>query len=92
MSEQTTPAAAAPPPQDERGRIEEAAAAAAEPRTASPVARFLLSPAGRNVGLVLALLLLVLVGVVTAGERFASIDNTLTILRYASVIGVVSIG
>ena len=92
MSEQTTPAAAAPPPQDERGRIEEAAAAAAEPRTASPVARFLLSPAGRNVGLVLALLLLVLVGVGTAGERFASVDNTLTILRYASVIGVVSIG
>jgi ribose transport system permease protein len=32
------------------------------------------------------------VGVITAGDRFASTDNVLTILRLASVIGVVSIG
>ena len=36
--------------------------------------------------------MLCLVGVATAGEQFASIDNALTILRLASVIGVVSIG
>jgi ribose transport system permease protein len=35
---------------------------------------------------------LCLVGVWTAGEQFASIDNGLTILRLASVIGVVSVG
>jgi ribose transport system permease protein len=47
---------------------------------------------GRNLGLVLALVILIIVGVITGGERFASIDNTLTILRLGSVIGVVSIG
>ncbi|HET6626704.1 MAG TPA: ABC transporter permease [Nocardioidaceae bacterium] len=47
---------------------------------------------GRNLGLVVALVLLCLVGIATAGEQFASIDNMLTILRLASVIGVVSIG
>ncbi|GAA1921983.1 ABC transporter permease [Nocardioides hwasunensis] len=49
-------------------------------------------PFGRNLGLVLALLLICAAGVITAGDRFASIDNTLTILRFASTIGVVSIG
>jgi ribose transport system permease protein len=83
--------AAAPPPADEHGRIEAAAAAAAAgPR--SPAARFLASPAGRNAGLVVALLLLCAVGAVTAGDRFVSDDNLLTILRLASVIGVVSVG
>jgi len=46
----------------------------------------------RNLGLVIALVLLCVIGVITAGERFASTDNLLTILRLASVIGVVSIG
>src|SRR5690606_31932232 len=32
------------------------------------------------------------VGIVTAGDRFLALDNALTILRLASVIGVVSIG
>jgi ribose transport system permease protein len=50
------------------------------------------SPAGRNVGLVLALVILCGVGIATAGGQFASVDNALTILRLASVIGVVSIG
>lgn len=49
-------------------------------------------PAGRNLGLVIALLLLCVVGVITAGDRFASFDNMMTILRLASVIGVVSVG
>ena len=47
---------------------------------------------GRNIGLVLALLLICAAGVITAGDRFASIDNMLTILRFAATIGVVSIG
>lgn len=47
---------------------------------------------GRNLGLVLALLLLCVVGAVTGGERFASIDNALTILRLAAVLGVLCIG
>jgi ribose transport system permease protein len=46
----------------------------------------------RNLGLIIALALLCIVGVITAGDRFASTDNVLTILRLASVIGVVSIG
>lgn len=46
----------------------------------------------RNLGLVIALVVLCVVGVVTAGDRFASTDNLLTILRLAAVIGVVSIG
>ncbi|WP_127131155.1 ABC transporter permease [Georgenia sp. SYP-B2076] len=47
---------------------------------------------GRNLGLVIALVLLCVVGVVTAGERFASLDNVMTILRLAAVIGVLSVG
>jgi ribose transport system permease protein len=53
---------------------------------------FMSGPVGRNLGLVVALVILCIVGVVTAGDRFADIDNVLTILRLASVIGVVSIG
>jgi ribose transport system permease protein len=49
-------------------------------------------PLGRNLGLVIALVILCIVGVVTAGDRFASVENVLTILRLASVIGVVSVG
>ncbi|MCL8251392.1 MULTISPECIES: ABC transporter permease [Aeromicrobium] len=46
----------------------------------------------RNLGLVIALVVLCVVGVVTAGERFASTDNIVTILRLATVTGVVAIG
>lgn len=46
----------------------------------------------QSIGLVVALLLLVLVGYITAGERFTSVGNLLVILRFASVIGVISIG
>ena len=55
-------------------------------------AGLLAGPLGRNLGLVIALALLCIVGVATAGDRFASVDNVLTILRLASVIGVVSVG
>ena len=47
---------------------------------------------GRNLGLVIALAILCIVGVATAGDRFAAFENALTILRLASVIGVVSVG
>jgi ribose transport system permease protein len=52
----------------------------------------LAGPVGRNLGLVVALVLLCIAGIATAGDRFADVDNVLTILRLASVIGVVSIG
>ncbi|UWM52546.1 ABC transporter permease [Streptomyces carpaticus] len=50
------------------------------------------SPAGRNLGLVVALLLLCVIGMATVGDRFGSFDNMMTILRSASVIGVISVG
>ncbi|GAA4003353.1 ABC transporter permease [Allokutzneria multivorans] len=51
-----------------------------------------LAKSNRTLGLVIALGLLCVVGAATAGERFASLDNLLTVLRLASVIGVVSVG
>ena len=53
---------------------------------------WLSGPAVRNLGLVVALALICVVGVITGGERFADVDNVLTILRLASVVGVLSIG
>lgn len=90
MSDQTPSAPPTTPPADEHRRIE--AAAAAEGETQSGFVRFMSSPFGRNLGLVIALLVLCAVGVATAGDRFASTDNMLTILRLASSIGVVAIG
>jgi ribose transport system permease protein len=58
----------------------------------SPLRRFLGGGVGRNLGLVIALLLIVAVGAFTAGERFIDVGNFLTIIRFASVIGVISIG
>lgn len=77
---------AAPVPADESARVEEASAAA--PGRRNP----LRGAAGRNLGLVIALVLVCAVGVATAGERFASVDNLMTILRLAAVIGVLSVG
>nr|WP_240034873.1 ABC transporter permease [Glaciihabitans arcticus] len=54
--------------------------------------RFLASSAGRNIGLVVALIILIIIGTVTAGDRFASFQNVLSILRLASITGVISIG
>lgn len=56
------------------------------------VQRFMSGSVGRNLGLVVALLLLVIVGAVTAPDTFTSVSNILTILRQASIIGVISIG
>ena len=76
-------------PSGEQQRVESSARTTAQP---SALARALDNPGARSLGLVIALALLVVVGIWTGGERFASVDNTLTILRFASVIGVVSIG
>jgi len=83
--------AAAPPP-DEQKRVEVVAEQAGHTSKESNLARALSSPAGRNLGLVIALAILIVVGIATGGDRFASTNNMLTILRLASVIGVVSIG
>jgi len=58
----------------------------------NPVRRFLAGSAGRNLGLVIALLLIVIVGWATAGERFMSFSNFEVIIRYGSILGVVAIG
>ncbi|GLK15878.1 ABC transporter permease [Herbiconiux flava] len=61
-------------------------------KTPSAIGRMLGGSAGRSLGLVIALLALFVVGTVTAGDRFASFENVLTIIRFASIIGVISIG
>ncbi len=61
-------------------------------REPNPVLALLRSSMGRNLGLVVALLVLCIVGAVTAGDRFTTTDNALTILRLSATIGVVSIG
>ena len=48
--------------------------------------------AGRNLGLVVALILLCVVGAVTGGDRFLDVGNLLTILRLAAVFGVLAVG
>ncbi|MBI2242628.1 ABC transporter permease [Nocardioides sp.] len=61
-------------------------------REANPALALLSTSVGRNAGLVVALLLICVVGAVSAGDRFTSSDNALTILRLAAGVGVVSIG
>lgn len=69
----------------------EPTAAVGEPRD-SLAKKLFSGAAGRNIGLIIALLLLIIVGAVTAGDRFMDFDNVLSILRFSSVIGVVAIG
>jgi ribose transport system permease protein len=87
MSDPTTPATTAAPPPDEHQRVEAAGSAGR-----SGFAQVMASPAGRNLGLVVALIVLCLVGVGTAGDRFADVDNVVTILRLSAVIGIISVG
>jgi ribose transport system permease protein len=82
VSEQNTDVGSSVPPAVDRPKE----------RADSPTRRFLGGPVGRNLGLVIALALLVVVGAVTAGDRFLNLENMLTIVRYASIIGVISIG
>jgi ribose transport system permease protein len=77
------------PAADDSARVERVAEAGQGKRSTGGLLK---GATGRNLGLVIALLALCIFGVITAGERFASIDNLLTILRLASIFGVVSIG
>jgi ribose transport system permease protein len=74
------------------GTTRDGAADAGRTEASNGSGSFLSGPVGRNLGLVIALAILCIVGVATAGDRFADVDNILTILRLASVIGVVSVG
>lgn len=85
----TDTAGVSPGPTSDSKRVEEAAARAGEKEGGLALLR---TSAGRNLGLVLALVLVCVAGFVTSGSQFANLDNALTILRLASVIGVVSIG
>lgn len=58
----------------------------------SRLRRFLTGPAGRNIGLIIALLVLVVIGWITGGDRFMDWKNVETIVRYGSILGVVAIG
>ncbi|GGK79947.1 ABC transporter permease [Ornithinimicrobium pekingense] len=46
----------------------------------------------RDLGLVVALVALLVIGVATSGERFLSVANLMVILQQAAIIGVISIG
>ena len=84
MSEQTSPTGVRTPPTTTTTTVT---------TTDQPAWRRLLSgPAGRNLGLVVALLVIVVVGAISAPGTFTSIENVLTILRQASIIGVISVG
>jgi ribose transport system permease protein len=86
----TENAPAPAPASDETARVEAAAQETA--REDNAVLALLRSSAGRNAGLVVALVIVCVVGAATTGDRFTSSANALTILRYAATIGVVSIG
>jgi ribose transport system permease protein len=58
----------------------------------SGLRRFLSGSAGRNLGLVIALILIVVAGIITRPDRMTDVDTLLTIVRYASIIGVISLG
>ena len=78
--------------ESDTARVERAAEETATREKGGGALGVLRTSAGRNLGLVVALILICVVGTVTAGDRFADVDNVITILRLASVIGVVSIG
>lgn len=75
------------PDADESARVERVARESARTRR-GPAS----GGAARTLGLVIALAAICLVGYLTAGSRFASLDNMIVILSAASVVGVVSIG
>jgi ribose transport system permease protein len=97
VSEQTPPQTSGSPAQ--AGDLIVPTASQAPPPSGGPdgarksgFQRVMSGSVGRNLGLVVALLLLLIVGAVTAPDTFTSVSNILTILRQASIIGVISIG
>lgn len=87
MSEHQLSSPAPAPDADESARVERVAREPARTRR-GPAS----GGAARTLGLVVALAAICLVGYITAGSRFASLDNMVVILSAASVLGVVSIG
>ncbi|MDT3315467.1 ABC transporter permease [Microbacterium sp. KSW4-11] len=88
MSEQTTTGADTP-----LTPTEPAATTSTVTAPDAPLWRRILSGSvGRNLGLVLALLVLVIVGAATAPDTFLGLSNIMVILRQASIVGVISIG
>lgn len=84
MSEPTTPTRARTVPAS-------AGATPAPPTAASPLRAFFSGSAGRNVGLVIALLVMFIVGAITAPGTFLTVDNVFVILRQASIVGVIAV-
>lgn len=77
------------PVADEHRRVEALAEQAGQ---RSERSSFLSGPVGRNLGLVIALAALCIIGISTRGGDFYDFNNIMTILRLAAVVGVVSIG
>ncbi|MEU4411553.1 ABC transporter permease, partial [Streptosporangium sp. NPDC023963] len=71
---------------DESDRVE---APARKPVVASPLARL---GETRHLGLVVALVLLAVVGLVTVPDTFATTSNMVSILSLAATIGVITVG
>ncbi|GAA3638759.1 ABC transporter permease [Microbacterium awajiense] len=86
MSEQTNPGA------DVVDAPTDPSSASPTPKQPSLARRLFRGSVGRNLGLIVALLLIVAVGAVTAADTFMNVNNMLVILRQASIIGVISIG
>lgn len=63
-----------------------------EQTSAKPSFSLFSGASGRNLGLVVALLAIVAVGMLTAFDNFFTVGNALVILRQASITGVISIG
>ncbi|QEO08728.1 ABC transporter permease [Protaetiibacter larvae] len=68
------------------------AATGSEAPASGALRRILSGTAGRNLGLIIALLVIVVVGWITGQERFMDLGNLVTIVRYGSILGVVAIG
>jgi ribose transport system permease protein len=58
----------------------------------SALRQFLSGSTGRNLGLVIALILIVVAGIITRPDRMTDLDTILQIVRFASIIGVISLG
>ncbi|GLW66337.1 sugar ABC transporter permease [Actinomadura rubrobrunea] len=83
------------PPSDEQARVEAAAARTGVPRAKGrpPLPAGLARVAeSRHIGLVAALVLLALIGLITKPDNFATSDNLVSILSLAATIGVITVG
>ncbi|MGM7679200.1 ABC transporter permease [Microbacterium sp. A94] len=65
---------------------------AVDQKPASPLKSLFSGAAGRNIGLVLALLAIIVVGMITAFDTFTNFGNALVILRQSSIVGVIAVG